>query len=102
MEKQRGRKKERQRDREAKRKVTKLERKESSEGRGKEGKKETKGQANSERTREEGEGAISQGGPPSRLPPSLQGQLRNGRHEAEAATAKSLGNLGDESQGDGH
>lgn len=64
MEKQRGRKKgQRQRAEETKKKVTTLEEKESLEGRGKEGKRETQGQTNSERTREEGDDTISQGGP---------------------------------------
>lgn len=62
MEKQRGRKKgERQRDGGTGESVTKQEGKESLQGRGKERKKETKGQTPSGRNGEEGEGAISQG-----------------------------------------
>lgn len=64
MEKQRVRKKgQRQRAEEMKKKVTTLEGKESLEGRGKESERETQGQTNGERTREEGDDAISQGGP---------------------------------------
>lgn len=79
----------------------KQEGKECLEGTAKEGKRETKGWTSSERIREEGEGAIIQGSPQPHFHPPCRNSYEMEGHKRKQRQAKSLGNLGDESQGDG-